>query len=370
MHPSSEPLKPHPADTSIANELPRLENVVQAATGSQDPIYHDQDPGNQNHPPSDLNRSKSNLGDQTRHLPSSHAPWIYQLQLISILVFFAIWGLLTRLGLTAIGNFDGQNVFSLLLVQIVGCTIMGTAVALQARLTKIHLLLYLAITTGYCGSVTTFSSWMLQVFQAFSNSSKLSRSRFSDFLDGLNLTYVTLGLSLYALQTGLHLGNLIEAFLTARCPPTRVQSAACLLPSKSLAKYRSTSIIIILAGPLTWAGSLLIFLRGPSRWRGPISYSMIISPAGTILRYYLAKLNVRHLSTTTGLPIGTYLANLIATSLLALFSALQFTPNAHRNAEYCASLQGLRDGFCGCLSTISTFFFELHRSGPDRKSVV
>ncbi|KAI7939977.1 hypothetical protein MJO28_013629 [Puccinia striiformis f. sp. tritici] len=37
-------------------------------------------------------------------------------------------------------------------------------------------------------------------------------------------------------------------------------------------------------------------------------------------------------------------------------------------SEYCAGLQGLRDGFCGCLSTISTFFLEVYRAGPCYKT--
>ncbi|KAA1079340.1 hypothetical protein PGT21_008591 [Puccinia graminis f. sp. tritici] len=67
---------------------------------------------------------------------TSQHSWSIQAQTHSILIFSAIWGLLTRLGITAIGNFSGQNVFSLLLVQVVGCLIMGTSVSLQTRFGK------------------------------------------------------------------------------------------------------------------------------------------------------------------------------------------------------------------------------------------
>lgn len=35
--------------------------------------------------------------------------------------------------------------------------------------------LYIGLATGYCGSVTTFSSWMLQVFQAFGDQEHFHR---------------------------------------------------------------------------------------------------------------------------------------------------------------------------------------------------
>lgn len=135
---------------------------------------------------------------------SGDSALIQIIQSHSILTWWAIWGLLTRLGLNAIGEFEQRSVFSVLLVQVVGCLIMGLSLRLKDLLdemwmphfrnhllihTRTHLLYaancwcheeshplcFLGLTTGYCGSVTTFSTWMIQVFQAFSNS---HRSRF------------------------------------------------------------------------------------------------------------------------------------------------------------------------------------------------
>jgi fluoride ion exporter CrcB/FEX len=57
-------------------------------------------------------------------------------------------------------------------------------------------------------------------------------------------------------------------------------------------------------------------------------------------------------------PIGTFVANELGTSLLALFHTLQglkhpVSPGA------CSILQGLDDGYCGCLTTVSTFAAEV-----------
>jgi fluoride ion exporter CrcB/FEX len=59
------------------------------------------------------------------------------------------------------------------------------------------------------------------------------------------------------------------------------------------------------------------------------------------------------------LPIGTLVANGLGTALLALFHVLQglshpVSPGA------CSILQGLGDGYCGCLTTVSTFAAEMN----------
>lgn len=58
------------------------------------------------------------------------------------------------------------------------------------------------------------------------------------------------------------------------------------------------------------------------------------------------------------MPLGTFTANAFGTALLAMFHVLQSrTPTPSINA--CAALQGLADGYCGCLTTVSTFAVEV-----------
>ena len=57
-------------------------------------------------------------------------------------------------------------------------------------------------------------------------------------------------------------------------------------------------------------------------------------------------------------PLGTFIANTSATALIGAFHILQRGPNLP-GANACAILQGLIDGYCGCLSTISTFAVEI-----------
>lgn len=62
------------------------------------------------------------------------------------------------------------------------------------------------------------------------------------------------------------------------------------------------------------------------------------------------------------MPVGTFTANVLGSALLAAFHVLQslgspLSPNA------CSLLQGLSDGFCGCLTTVSTFAAETRELG-------
>lgn len=163
-----------------------------------------------------------------------------------------------------------------------------------------------------------------------------------------------------SIQCGFQLGGLIEPLLRS----THVFS------SPTTAQQRLTSWLgrwtMLTIGPLTWIGSIFLFFYGPRRWRGPVTYSMIISPLGTLARYHLAKLNTLPISTKTGFPLGTFLANIIATALLSVFTLLQLLSH---DPELCGGLQGLKDGFCGCLSTISTFFVELRKIKPISRAV-
>ncbi|KAG0145763.1 hypothetical protein CROQUDRAFT_93493 [Cronartium quercuum f. sp. fusiforme G11] len=267
----------------------------------------------------------------------------------SILIWWALWGLLTRLGLNALGEFDGRSTFSVLLVQIVGCLVMGISLRVKDTLDSI--------------------SWMLEVFRAFSNSSAFHRGRFYSFLDGLNQTYLTLGMSLFSIQFGIQLGSLMEPYLrlaSDRSSKGAVSPTTLVLANQPGLVPMISRATILLIGPMAWIASVFVFLYAPRHWRGPVTYSLMISPIGTLTRYHLSKLNSTKLSTEHGFPIGTFLANLIATALLAIFTLLQFLSVASDRPELCGALQGLRDGFCGCLSTISTFMVELRKIRPTR----
>ena len=82
---------------------------------------------------------------------------------------------------------------------------------------------------------------------------------------------------------------------------------------------------------------------------------MLFSFPGTLTRYVLA---VKLTPLFTLFPLGTFIANITGTALLGAFHILQRLPR-HPSQNACAILEGLIDGYCGCLTTVSTFAVEV-----------
>jgi fluoride ion exporter CrcB/FEX len=98
--------------------------------------------------------------------------------------------------------------------------------------------------------------------------------------------------------------------------------------------------------------------------------SSLVSPFGTILRWYLSRLNGKLKGRWNWFPLGTFLANVTASIISALivglsvyFSSYQSTFFQTQQAEWSATriLNGVRIGFTGCLSTVSTLATEFDK---------
>ncbi|RXK40912.1 hypothetical protein M231_01760 [Tremella mesenterica] len=125
------------------------------------------------------------------------------------LVLSSMLGCLIRLGLEALGNYDGKIVFQLLWAQGVGCGIMGFALGRKNEIIAIYPPLYTFFTTGVAGSVTTFSSWMLEGYLAFSNFNGYDRKGLHDTVDGVAYSLTTFTVSLSCLIFGEHLASIL-----------------------------------------------------------------------------------------------------------------------------------------------------------------
>jgi CrcB protein len=92
-------------------------------------------------------------------------------------------------------------------------------------------------------------------------------------------------------------------------------------------------------------------------WRGQALFAIVFAPLGCMLRFYLSlKLN----GTFSSFPFGTFTANTIGTAVLGMAWDLQRLPLDDRlSLVSCQVLQGIMDGFCGCLTTVSTLALEL-----------
>lgn len=138
------------------------------------------------------------LGERTAQQSSEHAgdpsslmklPARAPILLPSLIIPFAILGLLIRLGLVWIETFSGQQVFALAWPQFIGCLLMGLFVSTRTWIERgfvdeervtikrcwIGPFVYVALSSGLCGSITTFSSWSLGMFVELINPNKIGR---------------------------------------------------------------------------------------------------------------------------------------------------------------------------------------------------
>jgi CrcB protein len=78
-------------------------------------------------------------------------------------------GTLIRIGLTNMETFPGTPVPPLLHAHLLGCFLMGLFTAGKQGISDVSAVLFLTLSTGLCGSITTFSSWQLQTWLSWSN---------------------------------------------------------------------------------------------------------------------------------------------------------------------------------------------------------
>ncbi|KAF4963312.1 hypothetical protein FSARC_8643 [Fusarium sarcochroum] len=320
----------------------------------------------------------------------------------SYLIFFAILGTLARLGLTALTHYNGTPViFNTIWANFSGSLVMGflaedrklfrnewgnatydealkrakqkrsdeencsgssqqkevdLEAAKRAHLTtKKTIPLYIGLATGFCGSFTTFSSFIKDTFLALSNEmptpgwseSPTSRNGGYSFMAMLAVIITTVSLSLSGLFLGAHLAIGLE-----RVTPT--------IPF-SLSR-RVLDPLGVLLGWGCWLGAVLLAIFPPhNAWRGQALFSLVFAPLGCLLRFYLS-LHLNGKMAT--FPVGTFSANVLGTVLLGMSWDLAHVPLG--GVVGCQVLQGIEDGFCGCLTTISTWVAEL--SGLRRRS--
>ncbi|KAL8279109.1 hypothetical protein RQP46_008567 [Phenoliferia psychrophenolica] len=243
------------------------------------------------HPPS---RQPTSTSERRRAVLSSWDESFLKASTYSLLAFATIWGVLARLGLEWLGKFAEGEVFHLIWPQVVGCLVMGFVVDRKKGIEKTYVPLFVAMGTGFCGSLTTFSSWMHDVFVAFANLESSSSNRFRGFLSGVAVTIITLAGANAALRVGRH-------------------------------------TLFLLLGPLFYLGAILLLALGPHSWRSRATFAIVLGPPGTFLRYELSRLlNAK----SPTFPLGTFTANSLAVLLFAITAILQRRPTSELGSTF------------------------------------
>lgn len=200
--------------------------------------------------------------------------------------------------------------------------------------------LYVGLTTGLCGSITTFSSAM--------HASCMGLYGFASHIGYPVSNYLSITISLFssalvAFLIGQHFGQLISIL-------SIVQYERNLMKIK---KYINLWILpTVFWSSIPTIVLLLVFLP-VHRWTHFI-YSILFAPFGALTRYFLST----YLNQKSKLPVGTLLANVLGSLIFCgIVTIMKYVSISSMLTHQV--LLGLLEGYCGCLTTVSTLIVEL-----------
>ncbi|KAL8842178.1 MAG: hypothetical protein Q9176_002871 [Flavoplaca citrina] len=322
---------------------------------------------------------------------------------ISYLIFFSILGTLARLGLQALTSYPGAPVATgVLWANVAGSFILGF-LAQDRRLfgarndarppsttfaqpsqshrdqeqasslrtpqqghasVKTTIPLYIGLSTGFCGSLTSFSSFIRDVFLALANALPIPISHTSasptlihrnggySFMAFLAVIITTVALSISALIVGAQLAVGVDSYTPSITYPFA-------------RRFLDRAMVFLAWG--SWLGAIILAIWPPDRptdtrksehWRGAALFAIVFAPLGCLSRFYISlMLN----SKIKSFPLGTFVVNILGTALQGMFWDLQHSSGSVQGGVVgCQVLQGMMDGFCGAATTVSTWVGELN----------
>lgn len=284
-----------------------------------------------------------------------HSSQFWQLtETIAWITIFSIIGTLTRVGLTNLTNSSDSLLGGVIWANFTGCVLMGFLVADNIlRSVNVKHPLYLGLTSGLCGSITSFSSFALSVFVYLTSGDSAASGIRAMAADVIS----TAALSLGGLQFGKHLAAGIEKTVSP--------------VSKSISRpLHIAGYLAILFAIMVWAGvGIWIGIGGHGEL---LAWACVFSPPGAIMRFWTSRwLNARR---GQWWPWGTLMVNIAATGVLGAMTVAAGSIHRHSPGEGDSTLNrmllaiygGISDGFCGCLSTISTLAVEVNNLGNRR----
>ncbi|GKY94415.1 hypothetical protein MPSEU_000407300 [Mayamaea pseudoterrestris] len=152
------------------------------------------------------------------------------------------------------------------------------------------------------------------------------------------------------------------------CSPTGLQSWSKMLldksnvaPSRWLTLPVASFVLWFIICSLAIAAVFLSSDESTTRTYRTMALAMLVAPFGACLRWKLGALN-GSLSQYPWFPLGTFTANVLGSLVSIICVALEYRMQESYLRDYwiIAFVRVTRIGFAGCLSTVSTFCFELN----------
>ncbi|KAM7252797.1 hypothetical protein ACFE04_025415 [Oxalis oulophora] len=277
--------------------------------------------------------------------------WLDNISTLIHLSVFGILGVLTRyllqilFGPNGVGVTTDHTILYLdLPSNMVGSFLMGWfGIVFKDDISQVSDHLAVGLSTGYLGSLTTFSGW---------NQKMIDLSVEGHWVLSILGFLVGFFLAAYSIIFGIETANGFRSLLNSTSK-RRVGNRRCYLLVTAI-------LLVMLIGLLSVSGTLLdkefqINNGEPQLW-----LACIVAPLGVWIRWLLARLNRCGLGSAgilKWIPFGTLTANVSAACVMAGLSNLKEQVNT-RSCNIVAT--GIQFGLLGCLSTVSTFIAEFN----------
>jgi fluoride ion exporter CrcB/FEX len=329
----------------------------------------------QNSLPQKIVRQEAPIATATAAKPTFSSLVVQQyLKDINFIILFSFAGYLTRYGLdvafmapTGVAN---TSLFFVLFKDIyanaLGCFLMGifaeinTAILTPNKYTRFSNLITVGVMTGYCGSTTTFSAWQFDCMYALITG-QVGTFFFREII-GMCVSY-------YALVAGHDISQLVFVPLYNKAKSVKVTGK----PHDFIEEVRESGtdgiwrwiiIAFVIANLLaiaTFITLLSISSLGES-WH-IVFAAALMAPFGATLRYVCSLLNTKY---APKIPLFTFFANLVGTIIVGFFRITDQRYSAINTKEGLnVFFLGVTNGFCGCLTTVSSFVEEVHTKLKD-----
>lgn len=290
--------------------------------------------------------------------------------LVSLLVIaFSVPGNLSRISLQKLTNYENSYINysggTVVWVNFAACFIMSwcnhsnrfwaTILEGSTKTNMKQIALHTGITTGFCGSFSTMSSALIEIF-----------FKTTDIVDkrlpntGYRVTefFATTLIAFASPLFGHILGSHFAVFFDA----TIVKRSNRYLTYQNI---RLIELITALIGILALIADLVLTctLSINNWYKAEYSFSILVGSVAALLRFQLSSLNGTAFA--SWFPLGTLIANLAGCLLITISELLvhgyKFDKNLIiSNKTHRMVLNGFSTGFSGSLTTMSTFINELY----------
>ncbi|KAJ4825373.1 hypothetical protein Tsubulata_017296 [Turnera subulata] len=217
--------------------------------------------------------------------------------------------------------------------------------------------LAIGITTGYLGSLTTFSGW---------NQKMLDLSIDGHWVFSVVGFLLGLFLAAYSIKFGVGTAKCFKMLLERN--NWSVTSSTWKVDNRN--RHMAITVLLVLMLGLLWSlsGILLKEEFNKNRNAAELWLGCIVAAPGVWIRWFLARLNGRGIGKAGFLkwvPFGTLIANVSAACIMAALATLKEAVNT----QTCETIStGIQLGFLGCLSTVSTFIAEYNAMEESQKN--